>query len=177
MSRHILTAVAWPYANGPRHIGDVAGFGVPSDVFSRYHRLACNNVLMVCGTAEHGRPVLVQLINPRSRINGETPEFVETQHLFLDLPAFADALGSWLQSRTDWRPNVLKFSLNLVDDLKPRAISRDLDWGVPIPLPGWEDRSDKRLYVWFDAVIGYLSASVEWARRGQDPDAWRAWWA
>src|SRR5881275_3272698 len=117
-----------------------------------------------------------QLINPRSRINGETPEFVETQHLFLDLPAFADALGSWLQSRTDWRPNVLKFSLNLVDDLKPRAISRDLDWGVPIPLPGWEDRSDKRLYVWFDAVIGYLSASIEWARRSGDADAWRKWW-
>ena len=73
-------------------------------------------------------------------------------------------------------PNVLKFSLNLVDDLKPRAISRDLDWGVPIPLPGWEDRTDKRLYVWFDAVIGYLSASIEWARRKGDPDAWRAWW-
>ncbi|HEU5034714.1 MAG TPA: methionine--tRNA ligase [Mycobacteriales bacterium] len=284
MPRHILTAVAWPYANGPRHIGHVAGFGVPSDVFSRYHRLAGNNVLMVSGTDEHGTPILVQadaegvppreladrynrviaedlqqlglaydlftrtttrnhyrvaqdlflqlhrngyiterptmsaispstgrtlpdryiegtcpicgydgargdqcdncgnqldpdqLINPRSRINGETPQFVETQHFFLDLPAFADALGSWLQTRTDWRPNVLKFSLNLVDDLKPRAISRDLDWGVPIPLPGWEDRADKRLYVWFDAVIGYLSASVEWARRTTDPEAWRAWW-
>src|SRR3954454_8076161 len=117
-----------------------------------------------------------QLINPRSRINGETPNFVETQHFFLDLPAFADALGKWLQSRTDWRPNVLKFSLNLVADLKPRAISRDLDWGVPIPLPDWQDRSDKRLYVWFDAVIGYLSASIEWARRTPDPDAWRQWW-
>ncbi|MDQ1696249.1 MAG: methionyl-tRNA synthetase [Frankiaceae bacterium] len=284
MSRHILTAVAWPYANGPRHIGHVAGFGVPSDVFSRYHRMAGNRVLMVSGTDEHGTPILVQadgegvspreladrynrviaedlqqlglsydlftrtttrnhysvaqhlfkqlfdngyvterpsmsaispstgrtlpdryiegtcpicgydgargdqcdncgnqldpeqLINPRSRINGETPVFVETQHFFLDLPAFADALGSWLQSRTDWRPNVLKFSTNLVNDLKPRAISRDLDWGVPIPLPGWENRPDKRLYVWFDAVIGYLSASVEWARRNGDGSGWRAWW-
>ena len=284
MSRHILTAVAWPYASGPRHLGHVAGFGVPSDVFSRYQRLAGNKILMVSGTDEHGTPILVQadkegvspreladrynrviaedlhrlglaydlftrtttrnhyavtqelfkriydngyiaerttlsaispstgrtlpdryiegtcpicnydgargdqcdncgnqldpeqLINPRSRINGETPDFVETPHFFLDLPAFADALGGWLQSRTDWRPNVLKFSLNLVDDLKPRAISRDLDWGVPIPLPGWEDRNDKKLYVWFDAVIGYLSASIEWARRTDDPDAWRAWW-
>jgi len=284
MSRQILTAVAWPYANGPRHIGHVAGFGVPSDVFSRYHRLAGNNVLMVSGTDEHGTPILVQadqegvaprvladrynrviaedlqqlglsydlftrtttrnhytvvqemfttlynngymiekttkgaispstgrtlpdryiegtcpicgydgargdqcdncgnqldadqLINPHSRINGETPNFVETEQFFLDLPALAEALGSWLQTRTDWRPNVLKFSLNLIDDLKPRAMSRDIDWGVPIPLPGWEDNPNKRLYVWFDAVIGYLSASVEWARRSGDADAWRAWW-
>ena len=71
---------------------------------------------------------------------------------------------------------MLKFSLNLLDDLQPRAITRDLDWGVPVPLDGWRDRNDKRIYVWFDAVIGYLSASIEWARRSGDPDAWRAWW-
>ena len=64
---------------------------------------------------------------------------------------------------------MLKFSQNLLDDLKPRAITRDLDWGVPIPLDGWRDQPMKRLYVWFDAVIGYLSASVEWARRGRRP--------
>ena len=86
-------------------------------------------------------------------------------------------LGSWLQSKSGlWRPNVLKFSLNLLGDLHPRAITRDLDWGVPVPLDGWRDRPDKRIYVWFDAVIGYLSASIEWARRSGDPDAWRAWW-
>ncbi|HZB49126.1 MAG TPA: methionine--tRNA ligase [Mycobacteriales bacterium] len=282
--RHILTAVAWPYANGPRHIGHVAGFGVPSDVFSRYQRMAGNDVLMVSGTDEHGTPILVaadqqgasprevadrynrviaedlqalglsydlftrttttnhyavvqeiftgllkngyvfpqttlgaispstgrtlpdryiegtcpicgfdaargdqcdncgnqldatDLINPRSRINGEKPEFVEAEHYFLDLPAFADVLGSWLQSRDNWRPNVLKFSLNLLDDLKPRAITRDLDWGVPVPLDGWRDRPDKKLYVWFDAVVGYLSASVEWAKRTGDPEAWRPFW-
>src|SRR5581483_11330152 len=117
------------------------------------------------------------LITPRSRINGETPIFKETEHYFLDLPAFAEVLGSWLQAKAGhWRPNVLKFSLNLLDDLQPRAITRDLDWGVPVPLDGWRDRPDKRIYVWFDAVIGYLSASVEWARRSGDPDAWRAWW-
>jgi methionyl-tRNA synthetase len=117
------------------------------------------------------------LINPVSRINGETPLFVDQEHYFLDLPAFTEALGSWLQSKSgQWRPNVLKFSLNLLNDLQPRAITRDLDWGVPVPLDGWRDRPDKRIYVWFDAVIGYLSASVEWARRSGDPDAWRAWW-
>ncbi|MGW0072304.1 methionine--tRNA ligase, partial [Streptosporangium sandarakinum] len=119
----------------------------------------------------------IQLINPVSRINGETPIFVETEHFMLDLPAFAEVLGSWLQSKQgEWRPNVLKFALNLLGDLQPRAMSRDLDWGVPIPLDGWRDQPNKRLYVWFDAVIGYLSASVEWARRSGDPDAWRQWW-
>ena len=100
----------------------------------------------------------IQLINPKSRINGETPIFVETEHFMLDLPAFAEVLGSCLQSKQgEWRPNVLKFALNLLGDLQPRAISRDLDWGVPIPLDGWRDQANKRLYVWFDAVIGYLS--------------------
>ncbi len=284
MSSSILAAVAWPYANGPRHIGHVSGFGVPSDVFSRYQRMAGNDVLMVSGTDEHGTAIQVQadsegltpqqtadkyhriiaedlqalgcsydlytrtttvnhrevvqelfrtlhdngyvvaqveqgaispstgrtlpdryiegtcphcgydgargdqcdncgrqldpvdLINPRSRINGEVPEFVETEHFFLDLPALAGALGDWLATRTDWRPNVMKFSLNLLKELRPRAITRDLDWGVPIPLEGWQDASMKRIYVWFDAVIGYLSASVEWARRSGDPDAWKRWW-
>ena len=104
------------------------------------------------------------LINPRSKINGETPEFVDTEHFMLDLPAFAEQLSEWLKSKGgEWRPNVLKFSLNLLDELQPRAITRDLDWGVPIPLEGWRDQPNKRLYVWFDAVIGYLSASIEWA--------------
>ena len=209
---HVLTAVAWPYANGPRHIGHVAGFGVPSDVFSRYQRMAGHRVLMVSGTDEHGTPILVQadqegvtprqavdrysrmiaedlqklglsydlftrtttgnhyavvqemflglfkngyvfpqvqlgaispstgrtlpdryiegicpicgyphargdqcdncgnqldpsdLIEPRSRINGETPLFVETEQYFLDLGAFTGVLGDWLQKQTHWRP-------------------------------------------------------------------------
>jgi methionyl-tRNA synthetase len=283
--KHILTAAAWPYANGPRHIGHVSGFAIPSDMFSRYQRMAGNKVLMVSGTDEHGTPIQVQadkegvstreivdryngvisndlahlgvsydlftrtttrnhyavvqemfltllkngyifpkttlgaispstgrtlpdryiegtcpicgypsargdqcdncgnqldptdLIDPKSKINGETPLFAEQEHFFLDLPAFTDALATWLRSKEgDWRPNVLKFSLNLLDDLQPRAITRDLDWGVPVPLDGWRDRNDKRIYVWFDAVIGYLSASIEWARRSGDPEAWRAWW-
>jgi methionyl-tRNA synthetase len=284
-SRHILAAPAWPYANGPRHIGHVSGFGLPCDMFSRYQRMAGNRVLMVSGTDEHGTPITVQadnegttprevadrynrviaedlvglcmsydlftrtttgnhhavaqeifrglhangyifakttlgaispstgrtlpdryiegtcpicgypnargdqcdncgnqldpadLISPRSRINGEVPKFAETEQYFLDLPAFTEALATWLKGKQgQWRANVLKFSLNLLDDLQPRAITRDLDWGVPVPLEGWRDRPDKRIYVWFDAVTGYLSASIEWARRSGDPDAWRAWW-
>src|SRR5437763_203156 len=282
--RTILSAPAWPYANGPRHIGHVSGFGLPCDMFSRYQRMAGNRVLMVSGTDEHGTPIQGQadaegvtareladrynrvivndltslgmtydlftrtttqnhyavaqeiftgllkngyifpkttlgaispstgrtlpdryiegtcpicgydsargdqcdncgnqldptdLVNPRSRINGETPVFVETEHFFLDLPAFAEALAKWLDTREGWRPNVLRFSRNLVAELQPRAITRDLEWGVPVPLDGWRDRADKRIYVWFDAVIGYLSASIEWARRSGDPDAWRKWW-
>src|SRR6266496_262559 len=285
MPEHILLAVAWPYANGPRHIGHVAGFGVPSDIFARYQRLKGNHVLMVSGTDEHGTPITlaadkegvtpkqladrynavigddlrnlglsydtftrtttlnhyrvtqdlfktlydkgyvikqstlgafsastgrtlpdryiegtcpicgygeargdqcdncgnqldpVDLINPRSRINGEAPSFVETEHFFLDLPALSEALEQWLRTRTDWRPNVLKFSLNLLDDVRPRAMTRDIDWGIPVPLPGWEENPNKRLYVWFDAVIGYLSAAIEWARRTPDPEAWKRWWS
>ena len=282
---HILSSVAWPYANGPRHIGHVAGFGVPSDVFSRYMRMAGHDVLMVSGTDEHGTPILVaadeegvsareladrnnraivedlvalglsydlftrttagnhyrvvqdmfrtvrdngymvqeitrsaispstgrtlpdryiegicpicgtpgargdqcdtcgnqldptDLVNPRSRINGEIPEFVESTHWFLDLPALATALGAWLDEREasgTWRPNVIRFSQNILREIRPRAMTRDIDWGIPVP--GWEDQPTKRLYVWFDAVIGYLSASIEWARRTGDPQAWRAWW-
>ncbi len=291
MSR-VLSAVAWPYANGPRHIGHVAGFGVPSDVFSRYMRMAGHDVLMVSGTDEHGTPILIaadeagvtpqqladtnhrliaedlvalgvsydlytrtttrnhtavvqelftgvhdngyflerttfgaispstgrtlpdryiegtcpicgypgargdqcdncgnqldpaDLVDPRSRINGEVPEFVETQHFFLDLPALAGALKVWLDEREasgTWRPNVIRFSQNILEDIRPRAMTRDIDWGIPVPLEGWREDPTKRLYVWFDAVIGYLSASIEWARRAAEsgagsPEAWREWW-
>ena len=280
----ILVAVAWPYASGPRHIGHVAGFGVPSDVFARYHRLRGSDVLMVSGTDDHGTPITteadregisaadlvrrynavivddlkalglsydiftqtetdnhyevvqdlflklhqkgylvertmlgaispstgrtlpdryvegecpichfadargdqcdncgnqldpIDLINPRSRINGEVPEFRETTHFFFDLPAFGDALKAWVGGQEHWRPNVRAFSMNFIADLKPRAITRDLDWGVPVPLPEWADQPMKRIYVWFDAVMGYLSAAVEWARNRGTPDAWREWW-
>src|SRR5699024_8686548 len=118
----------------------------------------------------------VDLKDPVSKINGEVPEFRETEHFVIDLPALAESLTSWLQQRTDWRPNVLRFSQNFIDDLKPRAITRDIDWGIPIPLDGWRELPMKKFYVWFDAVIGYLSASVEWAVRTGDPEAWRKWW-
>ena len=117
-----------------------------------------------------------QLIEPRSRIDGSKPIFKETEHYYLDLPAFKQQLTDWVTRQTHWRPNVRNFSLNFIADLKPRPITRDIDWGVPVPLPGWIDRPDKRLYVWFDAVIGYFSASVEWATMVGQPEAWRDWW-
>jgi methionyl-tRNA synthetase len=282
--RKILVAVAWPYASGLRHIGHVAGFGVPSDTFARYHRLRGNDVLMISGTDEHGTPVMVaadaadvspretaerfnelirqdlrdlglsydlftrtttanhhrvtrdlfrtlydkgyiferetlgafsastghtlpdryiegtcpicgyesargdqcdncgnqldptDLVEPRSKIDGTTPVFEKTKHLFLDLPAFKEQLTAWIESQDHWRQNVKRFSLNFVRELKPRAITRDLDWGVRIPVEGYEELDDKRIYVWFDAVIGYLSASIEWAAMRGESDAWREWW-
>ena len=285
----VLSAVAWPYANGPRHLGHVAGFGVPSDVFSRYMRMAGHDVLMVSGSDEHGTPdprarrpgqgvtprelvdtnhaviaseltdlgcsydlytrtttanhyavaqelftqvwrngYMVEqttqgaispstgrtlpdryiegtcpicgygeargdqcdncgnqldptdLIDPRSRINGETPR-VRRDPALPPRPARARRrpARAWLEEREasgTWRPNVIKFSLNILDDIRPRAMTRDIDWGIPVPLDGWRDNPTKRLYVWFDAVVGYLSASVEWARRTGDPERWREWW-
>ena len=85
-------------------------------------------------------------------------------------------MREWIGSHDDWRPNVRNFSLALLDDLRARPITRDLDWGVRIPVPGYAEDSNKRIYVWFDAVIGYLSASIEWAASTGDPDAWREWW-
>jgi methionyl-tRNA synthetase len=117
----------------------------------------------------------VDLIDPRSIIDGSTPEFRETTHLFLDLPAFADRLREWIETKDGWRPNVKNFSLSLVDNVKPRAMTRDIDWGIPVPVEGYPEET-KRIYVWFDAVIGYLSAAVEWAQNAGRPEAWREWW-
>jgi len=117
-----------------------------------------------------------QLINPRCRLDGNpNVEIRPTEHFFLDLPKLQDRLKTWLETSKDhWRPSVLNFALTWIrEGLRPRAITRDLDWGVPIPLPGYDD---KRIYVWFDAVIGYLSASIEWAAQRGEPEAWKAWW-
>ena len=284
--RHVLVAVAWPYANGSLHLGHLAGAYLPADIFARYHRIAGSRVLMVSGSDGHGTPITVRaeqesttpqavverfhpeflrywdelgisfdlftttltenhaattqevlrglhrngflearttlqpfdpvaerflpdryvegtcprcgsegargdqcdacgatldpidLVEPRSKLTGATPEQRETEHFFLLLPKLADRLLAWLESREGWRPHVINWALGFVrDGLQDRAITRDIDWGVPLPddvtLAGAER---KRIYVWFDAVIGYLSASREWAQRNGDPDAWRAWW-
>lgn len=122
-----------------------------------------------------GKPMNpVDLISARCRLCGETPEFKNSEHFFLKLSAFQSPLIQWLKSRTGWRSNVYNFTLHYLEDgLKDRAITRDLEWGVPIPLPGYEG---KRIYVWFDAVIGYLSASKEWAKRIGDGEKWREFW-
>jgi methionyl-tRNA synthetase len=282
--RTVLIAPAWPYANGPRHIGHVVGFAVPGDVLARFERLRGSRVLMASGTDEHGTPITyeadkagippkefadrnnaiivddlvklgmtydiftrtttenhyrvtqelflklyekgylikekqmgafdatsgrtlpdryiegtcpicgykeargdqcdncgnqldpIDLINPHQRGSDAPVEFRETEHFFFDLPAFGAQLEEWINSHGDWRPNVRKYSLEFVRNLKQRAITRDLDWGVPVPLPGWEDNPQKKIYVWFDAVMGYLSASIEWAANIGQPDAWKEWW-
>ena len=283
--QHVLVAVAWPYASGPRHLGHAAGAYVPPDIFARYHRMAGDKVLMVSGSDMHGTPITVaadkrgiparelaeenhrgiaasfeglglsydlytttltpthyrvtqefftrllergylfeateeamydpeaerflpdryvegtcphcgygdargdqcdncgrtldpiDLIDPRSKLSGATPTARETTHFFLDLPKLQPALEGWVTSASGhWRPAVAGFVRGWLNEgLRARAITRDLDWGVPIPLPDPRYES-KRIYVWFDAVIGYLSASVEWAERRGEPEAWKAWW-
>jgi methionyl-tRNA synthetase len=116
------------------------------------------------------------LLEPRSKIDGSTPELRETEHFYLDLGQLQPAVVDFLRQRQDyWRPNVLRQSLGqiLAEDLHGRAITRDLDWGIPVPVEGWDG---KRLYVWFEAVIGYLSAAIEWAQLSGEPEAWRDWW-
>ena len=116
----------------------------------------------------------IELINPRSRTDGSKPDIRETTHYFLDLPALADRLIAWLDENKDhWRPNVISFSRNMARDLQGRPITRDLAWGIPVPVEGWEG---KCIYVWFEAVIGYLSAAIEWAKNVGLPEKWKEWW-
>ncbi|MBN1874322.1 MAG: methionine--tRNA ligase [Anaerolineae bacterium] len=117
----------------------------------------------------------LELKDPRCKIDGSIPVVRETEHFFLDLPKLEPEVLAYLEDgKEDWRPNVIKFSRNYVaGGLKGRPITRDITWGIPVPLEGYES---KRLYVWFEAVIGYLSASVEWAGLAGTPEAWKAWW-
>ena len=117
-----------------------------------------------------------ELINPRSKNDNSTPTLKETEHFFLDLEKLEPAVVEFLEARQEhMRPNVLKQSLGQIraNPLHGRAITRDLDWGIPVPVDGWDG---KCLYVWFEAVIGYLSAAVEWAALSGDKDAWHDWW-
>jgi len=116
------------------------------------------------------------LIEPRSVLDGSTPVLRETEHYFLDLPQLAGAgLSQWLAlNKEHWRANVINFARNYVGEgLHGRPITRDLEWGIPVPLEGWRD---KCLYVWFEAVIGYFSASIEWAHNQGAPETWKTWW-
>ena len=116
-----------------------------------------------------------KLINPRSKIDGSTPELRATEHYYLDLARLQELVIEFLKIReTYWRPNVMRQSLGqiLAEKLHGRAITRDLDWGVPLPsdgLPDGKEWESKRLYVWFEAVIGYLSASIEWSSAHRQP--------
>ncbi len=284
MPERIFIGVAWPYANGPAHLGHLAGSYLPADIFARYHRMRGNDVLMVSGSDSHGAPITMRAdaegISPRDIVDRYHASFLDTwerfgvsfdlftstmtdnhqevthalwrilqergfiyqssmkvayspnfnrflpdryvrgtcpvcafddargdqcdncgaildpidlgnpvcvvdgerypvevrdaEHMFLKLSAFREQLAAWIQQQTHWRPNVRNFTLGILrDGLKDRAVTRNLDWGLPVPVEGYGDR---RIYVWFEAVIGYLSASVEWAQRNGDPEAWRPFW-
>ena len=282
MSERVFIAVAWPYANGPLHLGQIAGAYLPPDIFARYHRTKGNEVLMVSGSDQHGTPITIkaeqegkkpgeiaaryhqqfleswqrfgisfdlftttgtanhaevtqdifltllkkgyiykdtvsqpfcakcrrfladryiegtcpycqspgargdqceacgkplspaELAEPQCRLCGATPTFRDSEHFFLKLSTFNDRLLDWVKQQTHWRPNVLNFSTRYLEEgLKDRAITRDIEWGVKVPVSGFEK---KRIYVWFEAVIGYLSAAKEWAKSSGDSEKWRAFW-
>ncbi|MEZ5176444.1 MAG: methionine--tRNA ligase [Acidimicrobiia bacterium] len=279
----VLVAVAWPYAQGPLHLGHIAGAYLPPDIFARYRRAIGDDVLMVSGSDVHGTPITVkadelgvtpedivaryhpeflgywedldiqwdlftttgtdthrrvvqdffltllhngylytdtteqlydemehrflpdryvegicpncgydkargdqcdqcgktldptELIDPRSRLSGSTPVLRETKHYYWKLSAFNEPLLAWLNEQEGWRPHVLNFAIGMVTEgLHDRAFTRDLEWGIPLPVndigPG------KSIYVWWEAVMGYLSAPQEWAEIHGEPDAWKAWW-
>jgi len=282
LSERIFIGVAWPYANGPLHLGHIAGAYLPADIFARYHRLKGNEVLMVSGSDQHGAPITIRaeqesttpqevvdkyhqqfvdcwkklgisfdlftttgtpnhtqvthdifltLLNrgyiykdkmlqaycpecqrflPDRYLEGTcphcgfakargdecdecgkplnpsdlkdlhcylcsaTPRFESSEHSFLRLSSFQDKLAAWIKEQTHWRRNVLSTTRKFLDEgLKDRAVTRDLDWGVIVPQPGFER---KRIYVWFEAVVGYLSASKEWAKLQGDDTAWQSFW-
>jgi len=116
-----------------------------------------------------------ELINPRCKFDGSTPERRPSEHFFLRLSAYNDRLSEWMANdKEHWRAHVLGFARGiLAEGLHDRAITRDLEWGVPIPVEGYES---KRIYVWFENVIGYLSAAKEWAQLNGTPEAWRDFW-
>lgn len=282
MSKRTLVTSALPYANGPIHLGHLAGAYLPADLYVRYKRLSGDDIIHICGSDEHGVPITIaaenegvspqdivdkfhkqnkqifkdfeidfdyygrtssevhhktsqefftklyedgvfvqkteeqlydpkakmflpdryvkgtcpncgyeeaygdqcescgtslspnELINPKSAITGDTPETRETTHWYLPLGDFQERLEEWLGTRENWKPNVMgqvKSWLN--DGLADRAVTRDLTWGVPVPL---DEAKGKVLYVWFDAPIGYISATKEWAARQGDPDKWKTYW-
>ncbi len=282
MGEVIFIGVAWPYANGPLHLGHVAGAYLPADIFARYHRAKGDRVLMVSGSDQHGTPITlrakqegeepqaiaaryhqsflqcweklgisfdlftstntpnhmkvthdvfltllnkgyisrhtmplpycpqckrylpdrylggtcpycnspdargdqcntcgkplnsVDLIAPHCQLCGAPSHVRDSEHFFLRLDAFQDRLIQWVKQQTHWRESVRHFTINLLEEgLKKRAITRDIDWGVTIPQPGFEN---KRIYVWFEAVIGYLSASQEWALSQGDSQGWQPFW-
>ena len=282
MSERIHVGVAWPYANGPLHLGQIAGAYLPADIFARYHRLKGDDVLMVSGSDQHGAPITIraeqeattpqeiaskyhegflkcwdklgisfdlftttgtanhaevvqdmfltlldkgylykdrmlqaycakcrrflpdryvegtcpycsfpkargdecegcgkpldptELGNGHCRICGSPSRFESSEHFFLRLSAFQDRLKAWVKEQAHWRNNTLSTTWKFLDEgLRDRAITRDIEWGIAIPQPGFQD---KRIYVWFEAVIGYLSASKEWARARGGDAAWQAFW-
>lgn len=282
MSKRTLVTSALPYANGPLHLGHLAGAYLPADLYVRYKRLTRADIVFICGSDEHGVPITIaadkagvspqdivdknhaliketfekmgisfdyygrtsskthhetsqdffkvihdkgmfkrktesqlfdpeaqkfladryvkgtcpicsnpdaygdqcekcgsslspsELINPRSALTGATPEYRETEHWYIPLGDLQPQLEAWLATKTDWKPNVMGQVRSWLNaGLGDRAVTRDLNWGVKVPL---DDADGKVLYVWFDAPIGYISATKEWAVQKGDPELWTKYW-
>ncbi|MEX0823024.1 MAG: methionine--tRNA ligase [Balneolaceae bacterium] len=282
MPKRILVTSALPYANGPIHLGHLAGAYLPADLYTRFQRLKGIDIVHISGSDEHGVPITIaaekkgvtpqeivdryhsenkkvfeqfgidfdyfgrtssethkktsqdfflklfekglfikknekqlydeesdmylpdryvkgtcpvcgnpeaygdqcekcgsalsptELIDPVSAITGNTPVIKETEHWFIPLGNFQDKLNRWISSRDNWKPNVVGQCKSWLDQgLGDRAVTRDLTWGVPVPLP---DAHNKVLYVWFDAPIGYISATKEWAEQKGNPGLWKTYW-
>ncbi len=282
MGKRTLVTSALPYANGPIHLGHLAGAYLPADFYVRYKRMREEDVVFICGSDEHGVPITIaadkegvtpqaivdrfhaknkktfeefgisfdyfgrtssavhhetsqdffrvlndkgvfkkksetqlydekagmflpdryvkgtcphceyteafgdqcekcgtslsssDLIEPRSMVTGEKPVYKETEHWFLPLGDFQKRLQNWLEEADDWKPNVMgQVKSWLTQGLGDRAVTRDLTWGVPVPVDGSDG---KVLYVWFDAPIGYISATKEWAELRGDPGLWEKYW-
>ena len=282
MARKILVTSALPYANGPLHLGHLAGAYLPADIYVRYQRLQKRDIVYVCATDEHGVPITIkaekegktpleivdfyheqmkesfakfgmsfdhfsathrqihhetsqdfflklyengyiekqeiqqmfcdncnrflpdryiegtcpncgkdgargdqcekcgrwlspeEIVKPTCKICGNTPHLRKSTHWFLQLEKFQDRLATWLDSKPNWKDNVKKFCEQWFKaGLQPRAITRDIDWGIPVPLA---EAQGKVLYVWFDAPIGYVSATKEWAQQIGQPDKWKEYW-
>lgn len=286
--KYLITA-ALPYANGPLHLGHLAGAYLPADIYARYCRLKGRDVVYICGSDEHGVPIMLSarregvspqevvdrfhfrneesfkkfgmtfdyygrtssrvhyeisqeffkklaskklfilksdqqlydpkakifladrfvrgtcpvcdyedaygdqcehcgsslspadLINPRSAITDEKPVLKKSTHWYLPLSQFQEQLEAWIGKHREWRPNVLgQIKSWFTAGLKDRAVTRDLSWGVPIPSKVAQsenvDPKGKVLYVWFDAPIGYISATKEWAEQNGQPDLWKEYW-
>jgi methionyl-tRNA synthetase len=278
----VLVTAALPYANGPLHLGHLAGAYIPADVYVRYQQLKGSDVVFICGSDEHGVPITIRadregvspqeivdryhsmikqsfqglginfdnysrtslplhhkisqdfflklndkgyirqqevkqyycitcgrflpdryiegecphchrsgargdqcescgrwlepelLINPRCKICGSAPEMRSTLHWFFRLSEFQEALKKWQESKPRWKSNVREFSSGWFNEgLTDRSITRDIDWGIPVPLEGAQG---KVLYVWFDAPIGYISSTVEWAQKLDTPERWKDYW-
>jgi methionyl-tRNA synthetase len=286
--RYLITS-ALPYANGPIHLGHLAGAYLPADIYARYCRLKKRDIIYICGSDEHGVPIMIRarkegvspqeivdryhvmneksfarfgmsfdyygrtssavhreisqnffrnlaaknlftlktdqqlydpkarmfladrfvrgtcpvcnyedaygdqcekcgsslspsdLINPRSAITNEKPVLKESTHWYLPLANFQEKLEAWIGTHPEWRPNVLgQIKSWFSNGLKDRAMTRDLSWGVPVPeeiaKAEGVDASGKVLYVWFDAPIGYISATKEWGEKQKKPDLWKEYW-
>jgi len=122
-----------------------------------------------------GKPLnTTEMIEPRCSLCGTTPVFKESEHFFIKLSAFQKQLSDWAEQQTQWRPNVGNLTRRYLNEgLRDRAITRDMEWGIPVPIEGYEA---KRLYVWFEAVIGYLSAAKQWAKDNGGEEKWRDFW-